>query len=53
MHTQKLTINLLAIPPYFKSYNWKKTETEADKAIAEGHVKSFKSAEELLTDLKK
>ena len=43
----------LTLPPYFKGYDWKKTEANADKAIAEGRVKSFKSVKELLADLKK
>lgn len=43
----------LTLPPYFKGYDWKKAEAEADKAIAEGRVKSFKSVKELLADLKK
>lgn len=43
----------LTLPPYFKGYDWKKAEAEADKAVKEGCVKSFKSVKELLVDLKK
>jgi len=43
----------LTLPPYFKGYDWKKAEAAADKDIAKGRVKSFKSVKELLADLKK
>ena len=43
----------LTLPPYFRGYDWKKAEAEADKDIAEGRIKSFKSVKELLADLKK
>jgi predicted CopG family antitoxin len=43
----------LTLPPYFKDFDWKKAETEADKEIAAGKTKSFKSADDLLSDLKK
>lgn len=43
----------ITLPPYFKNYNWKMAETEADEAIAKDCVKSFNNAKELLADLKK
>jgi len=43
----------LTLPPYFKAFNWKKAEAEADKEIASGKTKVFKSAEDFLSDLKK
>lgn len=43
----------LTLPPYFKGYDWKKAEAEADEAIAKGKVKSFKNVQEFLSDLKK
>lgn len=43
----------LTLPPYFKGFDWKKAEAEADKEIASGKTKAFKSAEDFLSDLKK
>lgn len=43
----------LTLPPYFNSFDWKKAEAEADKEIAAGKTRSFKSAEDLISDLKK
>jgi hypothetical protein len=43
----------LTLPPYFKDFDWKKAEAEADKEIAAGKTKSFKSAEDFLSDLKR
>mgnify|MGYP001567477667 FL=1 len=43
----------LTLPPYFKNFDWKKTEAEADEEIASGKTKSFISAEDFLSDLKK
>lgn len=43
----------LTLPPYFKNFDWKKAEAEADKEIAAGKTKSFKSIEDFLSDLKK
>lgn len=43
----------LTLPPYFKNFDWKKAETEADEEIAAGKIKSFNSVEDFITDLKK
>jgi len=43
----------LTLPPYFKGFDWKKAEAEADEEIAAGKTKSFRSAEGFLSDLKK
>lgn len=43
----------LTLPPYFKAFDWKKAEAEADGEIASGKTKSFRSAEDFLSDLKK
>lgn len=43
----------LTLPPYFKGFDWKKAEAEADEEITGGKTKAFKSAEDLLSDLKK
>lgn len=43
----------LTLPPYFKNFDWKKAEAEADKEIKAGKTRSFKSAEDFLSDLKK
>lgn len=42
----------LSMPPYFKNFNWEMAEKEADEDIIEDRMKSFSSADELLTDLK-
>lgn len=43
----------LTLPPYFKSFDWKKAEAEADKEMTAEKTKSFKSVEDFLSDLKK
>jgi hypothetical protein len=43
----------LALPPYFKDFDWEKAEAEADKEIAAGKIKSFNSVEDFIIDLKK
>lgn len=43
----------LTLPPYFKGFDWKKAEAKADKEIASGKTKAFKSAEDFISDLKK
>lgn len=43
----------LTLPPYFRDFDWKKAEAEADKEIAAGKTRSFKSAEDFISDLKK
>lgn len=43
----------LTLPPYFKNFDWKKAEAEADEEIASGKTKSFRSAEDFLSNLKK
>ncbi len=43
----------LTLPPYFKGFDWKKAEAEADDEIASGKTKLFKSTEDFLSDLKK
>ena len=43
----------LTLPPYFRNFDWKNAEAEADKEIEAGKTKSFKSAEAFLLDLRK
>jgi len=43
----------LALPLYFKDYDWSNAETEADKEIETGNTKSFDTVEDLITDLNK
>ncbi|HLC17164.1 MAG TPA: hypothetical protein VJL89_13150 [Thermodesulfovibrionia bacterium] len=43
----------LSLPLYFKKFDWKKAEYEADKEIAAGKTKSFDTVEDLISDLKK
>lgn len=43
----------LALPPYFREFNWEQAEAEADKEIASGQTKSFDSVEDFIADLKK
>jgi len=43
----------LTLPLYFKDFDWKKAEVEADKEIAAGKIKSFDTVEDLISDLKK
>jgi len=43
----------LTLPPYFKDFDWKEAETEADEDIAAGKIKSFNSVEDFIADLKK
>lgn len=40
------------MPEYFRKYDWKKAEAEADEEIKAGRVKSFDTVEEFLADLK-
>ena len=42
----------LTLPTYFRNFDWKKAEQEADDDIKQGRVKSFSSVDELLADLK-
>lgn len=42
----------LALPPYFKGFDWKQAEKEADSDIKAGRVKSFSNVDDFLTDLK-
>jgi len=42
----------LTLPPYFKSFDWKKAEREADIEIKAGKVKSFSNTGDFLTELK-
>lgn len=42
----------LTLPPYFKDFDWKKAETDADAEIKAGKVKRFSSADDFLADLK-
>ena len=42
----------LTLPPYFKDFDWKKAEKEADAEIKTGKVKSFSSVDDFLADLK-
>lgn len=42
----------LTLPPYFKEFNWKKSEKAADEDIKSGHLKSFDSVDDFLADLK-
>ncbi|MDP3110638.1 MAG: hypothetical protein Q8M71_00865 [Thermodesulfovibrionales bacterium] len=42
----------LTLPPYFKDFDWKKAEKEADAEIKAGKVKSFSSVDVFLADLK-
>jgi len=42
----------LTLPPYFKDFDWKKAEREADIEIKAGKVKSFSNTDDFLTELK-
>lgn len=42
----------LTLPPYFKAFDWKKAEEEADADIEAGNVKTFSSVDDFLADLK-
>lgn len=44
----KYAINL---PPYFKDFDWKRAEEEADMAIKKGETKTFGSLEKLIKHL--
>lgn len=41
----------LSFPEYFRNYDWERAEKEADEEIASGRVKTFSSADELLSEL--
>ena len=43
----------LNLPIYFRNYNWKKAEDEADKEIEFNKTKSFNSVEDFIYDLEK
>jgi len=42
----------LTLPAYFRNFDWKKAEQEADDDIKRGRVKGFPSVDEFLADLK-
>ena len=42
----------LSLPSYFRNFDWKEAEEEADKDIKSGNIKSFSSGDEFLSDLK-
>lgn len=42
----------LTLPPYFKDFDWKKAEEEADRDVLSGKLKSFSNVEDFLTELK-
>ena len=42
----------LTLPPYFKSFDWKKAEKEADAEIKSGKVKRFSNVDDFLAELK-
>jgi len=42
----------LTLPEYFRNFDWKKAEKEADDDIKQGRVKRFSSVDEFLADLK-
>lgn len=42
----------LTLPSYFKAFDWKKAEEEADSEITTGKTKSFSSVDEFIADLK-
>ncbi len=43
----------LTLPPYFRQFNWKQAEKEADEDIRTDCINSFDSIEDFLIDLKK
>ncbi|GBD99640.1 hypothetical protein BMS3Abin07_01677 [bacterium BMS3Abin07] len=43
----------LTLPLHFRDFDWVQAESEADKEIAAGRIKSFDSIEEFLSDLNK
>jgi len=43
----------LTFPQYFKNFNWKNAEKEADEEIVSGKTKSFDSLDDFISDLKK
>ena len=42
----------LTLPPYFKNFDWKKAEKEADADIKSGRVKRFSNVDDFLAELK-
>lgn len=42
----------LTFPPYFRDFDWKKCEKEADADIKTGRVKRFSNTDDFLSDLK-
>ena len=42
----------LSLPPYFREFDWKKAEEEADEDISAGNVKTFASVDDFLANLK-
>jgi len=42
----------LTLPPYFKDFDWKKAEKDADAEIKTGKTKRFSSVDDFLADLK-
>ena len=43
----------LKLPLYFREYNWKDAENEADKEITSDKTKSFDTVEDFISDLEK
>ncbi|OQX77510.1 MAG: hypothetical protein B6D61_07095 [Bacteroidetes bacterium 4484_249] len=43
----------LNLPLYFRQFDWKKSEEDADNEIALGNVKSFDTVDDLISDLEK
>ncbi|KAF0144665.1 MAG: hypothetical protein FD156_1679 [Nitrospirae bacterium] len=48
----KLLEYAITLPPYFKDFDWKRAEKEADVEIKSGKVKGFSSVDDFLADLK-
>lgn len=43
----------LALPQYFKGFDWENAEAEADKEIATSQTESFNTVEDFISDLNK
>jgi hypothetical protein len=48
----ELIKHALALPPYFKDFDWDKEEKEADDEIKSGRLKGFSNADDFLDELK-
>lgn len=48
---KELLEHALFLPKYFRDFDWRKAEDEADEDIRQGNVKSFSTVEDFLKEL--